>query len=433
MDYKEFAKNIKTKYPDYAGVDDRELAERVIAKYPDYKDVVTFDAEPKTGGILQKSKDAVSLGLKQAGTQLLRGVNSPLPMPLSLIANKTPQEGKEFLRESTKPRVLAQATGGTVGEVTGGVGGAALGGGAGEAYYQIAQRLAGSENAPQTSSEATKRILTAMATQGGAALGARKLLSPKPGMIHSGTGKIVKETSEFLVPRSGSKAEVVYENPTKVNLFTLKKAINKAGTAKDAVIAKFDKDSALTGSVNLEAAPEKFLEQVKPLGIIVNSEGKLVNTANLDKGTFNVLRSHYNTIKASPRATAQIADQMAENIGNEGNWGKTLNAPSSKGEEYIKDVGTSFRRDVVEPQVPGLDEATRNLGFKLAGKPFAPILSSARSTGVPIPMTPRVVGLGVQGVGLLNSTSPGVSAARQITSSLISALIQRRAARDQQR
>lgn len=45
MNYTEFAKKIKTKYPDYQDVDDRELAERVVAKYPDYKDVVEFDAQ----------------------------------------------------------------------------------------------------------------------------------------------------------------------------------------------------------------------------------------------------------------------------------------------------------------------------------------------------------------------------------------------------
>ncbi len=42
MDYTEFSKRIKTKYPEYADVDDRKLAERVISKYPEYKGHVEF-------------------------------------------------------------------------------------------------------------------------------------------------------------------------------------------------------------------------------------------------------------------------------------------------------------------------------------------------------------------------------------------------------
>lgn len=43
MNYIEFSKQIKEKYPYYQKVDDRELAEKIIAKYPYYKDKVTFD------------------------------------------------------------------------------------------------------------------------------------------------------------------------------------------------------------------------------------------------------------------------------------------------------------------------------------------------------------------------------------------------------
>lgn len=45
----DFAAKIKSKYPEYEGVDNLKLAKAIIDKYPEYKDVVTFDtpsAEP---------------------------------------------------------------------------------------------------------------------------------------------------------------------------------------------------------------------------------------------------------------------------------------------------------------------------------------------------------------------------------------------------
>jgi hypothetical protein len=43
-DYREFAKKIKEKYPDYKDVDDMTLSKKMIEKYPEYKNQVTFDA-----------------------------------------------------------------------------------------------------------------------------------------------------------------------------------------------------------------------------------------------------------------------------------------------------------------------------------------------------------------------------------------------------
>jgi len=49
MNYTEFSKQIKEKYPYYKNVDDRELAQKIVEKYPYYKDKVTFyDNENKT-------------------------------------------------------------------------------------------------------------------------------------------------------------------------------------------------------------------------------------------------------------------------------------------------------------------------------------------------------------------------------------------------
>lgn len=42
MNVAEFAARIKTKYPEYASMDDGDLARRIVAKYPEYRDVVRF-------------------------------------------------------------------------------------------------------------------------------------------------------------------------------------------------------------------------------------------------------------------------------------------------------------------------------------------------------------------------------------------------------
>ena len=47
MNYNEFAQKIKTKYPQYADMDDLELTQKMIAKYPEYKEQVVFDKVEK--------------------------------------------------------------------------------------------------------------------------------------------------------------------------------------------------------------------------------------------------------------------------------------------------------------------------------------------------------------------------------------------------
>lgn len=43
MNYIEFSKKIKDKYPEYSEIDDLELAKKIVAKYPEYEAEVTFD------------------------------------------------------------------------------------------------------------------------------------------------------------------------------------------------------------------------------------------------------------------------------------------------------------------------------------------------------------------------------------------------------
>ena len=46
-DYREFAKTVKSKYPQYKDVDDLELAQKMVEKFPEYKSKVTFDEVKK--------------------------------------------------------------------------------------------------------------------------------------------------------------------------------------------------------------------------------------------------------------------------------------------------------------------------------------------------------------------------------------------------
>ena len=43
VDYREFSRQIKEKYPEYQDVDDLKLANAMIEKYPEYKPQVTFE------------------------------------------------------------------------------------------------------------------------------------------------------------------------------------------------------------------------------------------------------------------------------------------------------------------------------------------------------------------------------------------------------
>lgn len=58
-DYREFAKKIKEKYPDYKDIDDMTLSKKMIEKYPEYKNQVTFDvveSEPQPKAVQPPAK-----------------------------------------------------------------------------------------------------------------------------------------------------------------------------------------------------------------------------------------------------------------------------------------------------------------------------------------------------------------------------------------
>ena len=55
MNYQEFSAKVKSKYPEYANVDDRELAQRIVSKYPEYQGKVEFPSSSKELNVPQQS------------------------------------------------------------------------------------------------------------------------------------------------------------------------------------------------------------------------------------------------------------------------------------------------------------------------------------------------------------------------------------------
>ena len=55
LDYKEFAKKIKNKYPEYSDVDDLTLSKKMVDKYPEYKNEVYFETPLKKKEVSQST------------------------------------------------------------------------------------------------------------------------------------------------------------------------------------------------------------------------------------------------------------------------------------------------------------------------------------------------------------------------------------------
>ena len=80
VDYREFSRQIKEKYPEYQDVDDLKLANAMIEKYPEYKPQVTFE-----------NAELPTIQLNEDGTEkkVLRGqVSKRVDLTPSGIANK---------------------------------------------------------------------------------------------------------------------------------------------------------------------------------------------------------------------------------------------------------------------------------------------------------------------------------------------------------
>ena len=94
MNYTEFSKKIKEKYPYYNKVDDKVLAEKMIAKYPYYKDKVTFDIEEQPEG------NSVKI------TDVFKNMLTPVTKPVETLTD-TSVKIENTAEESVKPATQA--------------------------------------------------------------------------------------------------------------------------------------------------------------------------------------------------------------------------------------------------------------------------------------------------------------------------------------
>jgi hypothetical protein len=110
VDYREFSRQIKEKYPDYKDVDDLKLANAMIEKYPEYKEQVTFEEEPtlpeiqlnEDGSLKQTLQGNVTKNVDLTPSGISKGIAENIlagvAAPFSAIKNKKslPQAFSDF-------------------------------------------------------------------------------------------------------------------------------------------------------------------------------------------------------------------------------------------------------------------------------------------------------------------------------------------------
>jgi hypothetical protein len=97
LDYIEFAKKIKSKYPEYNDIDDLTLAKKMIEKYPEYKNEVSFDSVLKKKEVsqsTQKQKVTSSVTSKTAQKQPSVSSVEDKPIVLDYEGNRVDKQNK---------------------------------------------------------------------------------------------------------------------------------------------------------------------------------------------------------------------------------------------------------------------------------------------------------------------------------------------------
>ena len=110
LDYKEFAKKIKNKYPEYSDVDDLTLSKKMVDKYPEYKNEVYFETPLKKKEVSQSTLDqgnTSSARLSKTTTKPTVSSSSPeiLTDYLGKSKKKYKFEDNQWYEENPKPQV----------------------------------------------------------------------------------------------------------------------------------------------------------------------------------------------------------------------------------------------------------------------------------------------------------------------------------------
>jgi hypothetical protein len=104
IDYIEFSKKIKDKYPQYKDVDDLTLAKKVIEKYPQYKERVTFEEVKKEPAKLEVQKKNIDLTPSGLAKNAIASIGAaPIRMALKGEDYKTARENALNAAEKNKP------------------------------------------------------------------------------------------------------------------------------------------------------------------------------------------------------------------------------------------------------------------------------------------------------------------------------------------
>jgi hypothetical protein len=73
MDYRQFSSKIKTKYPQYADMDDQDLAQKMVSKFPQYSDITFNDTSSQSQGKPQDWASKIYTPLIEGGAMAVGG------------------------------------------------------------------------------------------------------------------------------------------------------------------------------------------------------------------------------------------------------------------------------------------------------------------------------------------------------------------------
>lgn len=292
----QFGDRIKSKYPDYAGVDSVELANKMLAKYPEYKDqVATTDSTPNPSML-----ERFSAGF----------MGKDIPQPKGLdrgdIAQFAGSSGLETL-------------GGTI-MAPGGPAAIALGAGAGKALHEGIRKTIGAFNPGSTDMgsdfQTIKDVGQEAALQG---LGAKYI----PGAVNM-IGKGLSKTASFVGEGAGKLADRTINSLIKPKMVDFVYGKNPGKAVADEGITALSLEDLVP---KISAKLQEVGKMYEPL--IAQSKGAVIDLSNSIKPIDDAISqvSNYPSVnKEIITRLGEIKNDLMQNLVNKdttGNWGLT--------------------------------------------------------------------------------------------------------------
>lgn len=155
MEYLEFAKRIKTKYPQYADLDDFDLAQKMVAKFPtQYADVV-FPKDAMGRPIAkaevireqypsEKIFGPITEGVAQAGGQLLKAAKAtPMGIGIAGVVGQGLEIGRQATQAAFGEPIAPQSFGESLGRQAKAFAGGVAGEGVGRGIFKLGGKVFG--------------------------------------------------------------------------------------------------------------------------------------------------------------------------------------------------------------------------------------------------------------------------------------------------